>query len=134
MCRLVPWSFTCFRTKKPGMGRFPSWKLRMLIVAISGTASRRPMQQPCRHLKFPQQYSRFPERFGAETVVLPVGGRRGQLGTSTAMAKEDEFRKNAAKTITLAQRASSIADKGRLLALAEAWLDLIERHRESTRR
>jgi hypothetical protein len=43
------------------------------------------------------------------------------------MTKEDEYRQNAADTVQLAQRASSSSDKGRLLRLAEAWLDLAER-------
>jgi hypothetical protein len=43
------------------------------------------------------------------------------------MNKEDEYRRNAADTMQLARRASSSEDKGRLLKLAEAWLDLAER-------
>jgi hypothetical protein len=40
------------------------------------------------------------------------------------MAEEDDYRRHAADLVRLAQRASTSADKGRLLALAEAWLDL----------
>jgi hypothetical protein len=40
------------------------------------------------------------------------------------MNKEHDYRRNAADTVQLAQRASSSEDKGRLLMLAEAWLDL----------
>jgi hypothetical protein len=43
------------------------------------------------------------------------------------MAKEDDYRRNAAKTIALAQRAHTSRDKRRLLAMAEAWLDLADR-------
>ena len=43
------------------------------------------------------------------------------------MTKEADYRKRAAETIELAHRASTPADKGRLLALAEAWLDLADR-------
>jgi hypothetical protein len=50
------------------------------------------------------------------------------------MTKEADYRKNAAETIQLAQNASSTADKGRLLKLAEAWLDLADRARQMTRR
>lgn len=42
------------------------------------------------------------------------------------MTKEDEYRENAAETVGLASRASSTSDKSRLLALAEAWLDLAD--------
>lgn len=45
------------------------------------------------------------------------------------MTKEDDYRRNAAETIQLAQRASSSTEKGRLLKLAEAWLDLADRAR-----
>ena len=50
------------------------------------------------------------------------------------MTKETDYRKNAAETIQLAQNATSTADKGRLLKLAEAWLDLADRARHMTRR
>jgi hypothetical protein len=43
------------------------------------------------------------------------------------MSKEDEYRKNAAETVGLASRAATTQDKGRLLAMAEAWLDLADR-------
>jgi hypothetical protein len=43
------------------------------------------------------------------------------------MTKEEHYRRNAAETIQMAQRASSISDKGRLLRLAEAWLNLADR-------
>jgi hypothetical protein len=43
------------------------------------------------------------------------------------MGKDDEYRHYAARTMDLAQRASSSADKGRLLMMAEAWLDLADR-------
>lgn len=43
------------------------------------------------------------------------------------MAKEDDYRRYAAETIDLASRANSTSDKGRLLAMAEAWLDLADR-------
>jgi hypothetical protein len=48
------------------------------------------------------------------------------LGENT-MSKEDDYRQNAANSMRLAQRASSCEDKGRLLRLAEAWLDLADR-------
>jgi hypothetical protein len=47
------------------------------------------------------------------------------------MNKEDDYRRNAADTVQLAQRASSSEDKGRLLKLAEAWLDLADRARST---
>ena len=43
------------------------------------------------------------------------------------MGKEGDYRRNAADTVDLAQRAETSRDKGRLLALAEKWLDLAER-------
>ena len=45
------------------------------------------------------------------------------------MSKEIDYRENAAETFELAQHASSSRDKGRLLALAEKWLDLADRAR-----
>lgn len=43
------------------------------------------------------------------------------------MTKEEDYRRNAAETVDLAHRASSPADKSRLLAMAEAWLELGDR-------
>jgi hypothetical protein len=43
------------------------------------------------------------------------------------MTREDNYRKNAAETVELANRASTTRDKGRLLNLAERWLDLADR-------
>jgi hypothetical protein len=42
------------------------------------------------------------------------------------MSKEDDYRHNAAETLELANKSTS-ADKGRLLRLAEKWLDLADR-------
>jgi hypothetical protein len=50
------------------------------------------------------------------------------------MTKQDDYRRNAAKTIELANRASSSADKSHLLSLAEKWLDLADRAHRVTRR
>ena len=45
------------------------------------------------------------------------------------MSKEDDYRENAAETLELAHRAGNSADRGRLLALTEKWLDLADRTR-----
>jgi DnaJ-domain-containing protein 1 len=50
------------------------------------------------------------------------------------MTKESEYRANAANSIELANRTSSMSDKGRLLELAEKWLDLADRTHRLTRR
>jgi hypothetical protein len=50
------------------------------------------------------------------------------------LSKEDDYRQNAAETMRMAQRASSISDKGRLLKLVEAWLDLADRAHKAARR
>jgi hypothetical protein len=50
------------------------------------------------------------------------------------MNKADDYRRNAADTIQLAHRSSSSEDKGRLLKLAEAWLDLADRARKTAKR
>jgi hypothetical protein len=42
------------------------------------------------------------------------------------MNKSSTYRDNAAESIDLANRASTVADKARLLSLAEKWLDLAE--------
>jgi hypothetical protein len=51
-----------------------------------------------------------------------------------AMSNEAEYRRNAAETVQLAHRAPSVADQSRLLALAEAWLDLADRASRRIRR
>jgi hypothetical protein len=43
------------------------------------------------------------------------------------MAKKDEYRNHAGTMVRLASHAGSNADKARLLAMAEAWLDLADR-------
>jgi hypothetical protein len=50
------------------------------------------------------------------------------------MTKEDDYRINAARTIELASRSGSSADKGHLLSLAEKWLDLADRAHRLTKR
>ncbi len=50
------------------------------------------------------------------------------------LSKEDDYRQNAAETMQMVQRASSISDKGRLLKLVEAWLDLADRAHKTARR
>jgi hypothetical protein len=50
------------------------------------------------------------------------------------MTKETEYRANAANSIELANRASRMRNKSRLLELAEKWLDLADRSHRLTRR
>jgi hypothetical protein len=50
------------------------------------------------------------------------------------MTKEADYRANAANSIELANRASSMSDKGRFLELAEKWLDLADRAHRLTQR
>jgi hypothetical protein len=57
----------------------------------------------------------------------PVPYEQQRVGELNPMTREDDYRQNAADTMQLAQRASSSSDKGRLLKLAEAWLDLADR-------
>jgi hypothetical protein len=48
------------------------------------------------------------------------------------MRSVDEYRRSAASMLDLAQRADSVADKSRLLVMAEAWLDLAARAAKPT--
>jgi hypothetical protein len=50
------------------------------------------------------------------------------------MGKEDDYRRHAADTLDLAQRAGSTSDKTRLLYMADAWLDLADRARKVAHR
>ena len=50
------------------------------------------------------------------------------------MSKEEQYRRAAAETISLAHRAKRTEDKSRLLAMAEAWLDLADRAHQITKR
>jgi hypothetical protein len=50
------------------------------------------------------------------------------------MTEEDDYRRNAGELLRLAQSASNSADKGRLLALAEAWIDLADRAKTLVKR
>jgi hypothetical protein len=48
-------------------------------------------------------------------------------GLRPEMSLEFEYRRLAAACLDLSQRAAAIADKTRLLLIAEAWLDLADR-------
>jgi hypothetical protein len=50
------------------------------------------------------------------------------------MTKEDDYLQSAADAMELARRAPSNEDKGRLLKLAQAWVDLADRARKAARR
>ena len=50
------------------------------------------------------------------------------------MTKETPYRANAANSIELANRTSSMSDKSRLLELAEKWLGLADRAHRVTQR
>jgi hypothetical protein len=43
------------------------------------------------------------------------------------VGKEDEYRANAAAMVKMAAKLPTAADKGRLLRMAEEWLDLADR-------
>jgi hypothetical protein len=45
------------------------------------------------------------------------------------VSKEDDYRKHAGELVDLARRSDCNGDKRRLLAMAEAWLDLADRAR-----
>lgn len=56
-------------------------------------------------------------------------GKRGPkakhgIGELNPMSRESEYRKNAGEAVDLARRASTTADKSRLLQIAGNWLDL----------
>jgi hypothetical protein len=50
------------------------------------------------------------------------------------MNREEDYRRSAAESISLAHRAARTEDKSRLLAMAEAWLDLADRAHRTTKR
>jgi hypothetical protein len=51
------------------------------------------------------------------------------------MIKEDDYLHSATETVQLVQRASTAANQGRLMRLAEAWIDLADKaHNKTTRR
>jgi len=53
--------------------------------------------------------------------------RLGQLRAGRIMNRQDDYRTKAAASLHRALRATSIADKSRLLGMAEAWLELADR-------
>jgi len=56
-----------------------------------------------------------------------------QIGEFNPVSLEDDYRKSAAETLDLAQRAPTAEDKARLLGLATAWLNLADRaHRTAS--
>jgi len=67
---------------------------------------------------------------------LALGARWNlrELGLDKCMSKEAEYRRHAANTLELAQRAKSPAHKARLLVMADDWLDLADRAHKVARR
>ena len=57
-----------------------------------------------------------------------------QDGDLNPTDKEGDYRQSATEAVNLAHRAASTTDKRRLLAMAEAWLDLADRAHRVTRR
>jgi hypothetical protein len=53
------------------------------------------------------------------------------LGEFNPVSQEDDYRKSAAETLDLAQRAPTAEDKARLLGLATAWLNLADSARRT---
>jgi hypothetical protein len=58
----------------------------------------------------------------------------GGMQRRCPMSLEDDYRRNAAESVALARRTGSSAGKGRLLRLAEAWLDLANQAERVARR
>ena len=54
------------------------------------------------------------------------------VAVKNPMRSVEEYRRSAASMLDLAQRADSVADKNRLLVMAEAWLDLAARAAKPT--
>jgi hypothetical protein len=50
------------------------------------------------------------------------------------VSKDEEYRNNAFDSLHLAERAETLADRLRLLQLAEAWVNLADRAQEMARR
>jgi hypothetical protein len=69
------------------------------------------------------------------TVLRPMPRKWGctYAQFKVPIMTQEDYVQNAADSMHLAHRAGSSADKGRLLKLAEAWLDLAERARQGGR-
>jgi len=50
------------------------------------------------------------------------------------VSKDEEYRNNAFDSLHLAERAETLADRLRLLQLADAWVNLADRAQEMARR
>jgi hypothetical protein len=49
------------------------------------------------------------------------------------MTKEEDYRRYASDSLQMAQRAPTTDERGRLLQMAEAWLDLADRAAQAIR-
>ena len=56
-----------------------------------------------------------------------------KIGEFYPMSKVDEYRRNAAVTVDLANKTATAFDKSRLLSLADKWLDLAYRAHRVTK-
>ena len=77
----------------------------------------------------------LPEKLMPLSLRWLKGGASCRVrGEALTVSKQDDYRRHAAEMVDLASRASSMADKRRLLAMAEAWLDLADRAHSSMHR
>jgi hypothetical protein len=74
------------------------------------------------------------ERISVFLILGTLSNWRINRGHQTPMNKEDEYRRNAAESVELAQQAATTEHKGRLLKLAERWLDLAEHAHRAAKR
>jgi hypothetical protein len=72
-------------------------------------------------------------RFGGTRAGSPDLLRRNGKSGTRAMSKEREYRAYAGACIDLANKTTNEHDKKRLLAIAEAWLGLIDRVQQPVR-
>jgi hypothetical protein len=67
-------------------------------------------------------------RLGRNTSAVPdLSQCNGTVGEQKVMSKEYEYRAYAGACVDLANKATRDDDRKHLLAMAEAWLDLIDR-------
>jgi hypothetical protein len=59
--------------------------------------------------------------------------RLGRASGDQHMTKEDDYRRHAAETMELVNKATTSSDKRRLLQLVERWLNLADRAHQAAR-
>jgi hypothetical protein len=106
------------------------------VAASSFAASRRcANQQTCTAIGTDDDFAKLLRNNSRSEALRATRTRQlvtPPIGHATTMSKQEDYRHTAAEIVELAQKATTVIEKRRLLRLAEMWLDLAVRSGRKT--